>query len=166
MDWAFHHFVQADLELLEPQPPKQLEFQMGFQANSASIFMWGMTPSSSFLQGRHFTWVYFDHSSFIHSFIHSFIRGRVSLCSPSGLWTHRDAPVSASQVLGSKVCATTAQLSFLSYLSIPVLSLLHFPLMERNILVWVCVNRGAWLISFICSWSFSCYTFPSLSFEG
>jgi hypothetical protein len=53
-------------------------------------------------------------------FVCLFFRDRVSLCNPGCPGTHfvdqaglelRNLPVSASQVLGSKVCATTAQLS-------------------------------------------------------
>jgi hypothetical protein len=53
-----------------------------------------------------------------------FFRDRVSLCSPGCPGTHsvdqaglklRNPPASASQVLGLKVCATTARLIFLSF---------------------------------------------------
>jgi hypothetical protein len=55
-----------------------------------------------------------------HSFFFFFLRDRVSLCSPGCPGTHfvdqaclelRNPPASASQVLGLKACATTAQLS-------------------------------------------------------
>jgi hypothetical protein len=57
-------------------------------------------------------------------FCFCFFRDRVSLCSPSCPGTHsvdqadlelRDPPVSASQVLGLKVCATTARLWFILF---------------------------------------------------
>jgi hypothetical protein len=54
-----------------------------------------------------------------------FFRDRVSLCSPGCPGTHyvdqaglelRNPPASASQVLGLKACATTAQLHVLDFL--------------------------------------------------
>jgi hypothetical protein len=53
-------------------------------------------------------------------FLFLFFKGRVSLCSPGCPGTHsvdqaglklRNPPASASQVLGLKACATTAQLT-------------------------------------------------------
>jgi hypothetical protein len=70
---------------------------------------------------------------FIYLFIHLFIyilvfQDRVSLCSPGCPETHfvdqaglelRNPPASASQVLGLKACATTAQLLVLFFKTIP-----------------------------------------------
>jgi hypothetical protein len=62
---------------------------------------------------------YYDYSN---SFFLLFFRDRVSLCSLGCPGTHsvdqaglelRNLPASASQVLGLKACATTAQLRFL-----------------------------------------------------
>jgi hypothetical protein len=58
------------------------------------------------------------HSDILNFSFFFFWRGRVSLCSPGCPGTHsvdqaglelRNLPASASQVLGLKVCATTAR---------------------------------------------------------
>jgi hypothetical protein len=71
---------------------------------------------------------YYVHSSHIYNYTFFFL-DRVSLCNPGCPGTHsvdqaslklRNPPASASQVLGLKVCATTAQHNYtlIQYLAI------------------------------------------------
>jgi hypothetical protein len=95
-------------------------------------------------------------------FVLLFFRDRVSLYSPGCPGTHfvnqaglklRNPPASASQVLGSKVCATTAQQSQRFYKTVswrlPWLSIVHWPsicsstskLLSRNMLYLLLENK-------------------------